>query len=224
MLVREELGLDPDQLGSPWGAAAGSFVAFAIGASIPVIPYLFGGGQAALFVSLGLSLVALFAVGAAVSLLTGRGLVFSGIRQLAIGLARGARDLRDRLDHRRDDRGLSARDARTMSPAGSATRASTRRPGRTVRAIGTPPTSTATTRSSPSSAGRSGSGCRRRSATVDLEAGDRLELPAGTTHDALVGAVGRGMSRGAPAGWLAGGDPPTSGRDPGDRGRGHSPR
>ena len=41
-LVREELGLDPDQLGSPIGAAGGSFVAFAIGASIPVIPYLFG--------------------------------------------------------------------------------------------------------------------------------------------------------------------------------------
>jgi VIT1/CCC1 family predicted Fe2+/Mn2+ transporter/rubrerythrin len=87
MLVREELGLDPDELGSPWGAAAGSFVAFAIGAAIPVIPYLFGGGTATLLVSLGLSLVALFAVGAAVSLLTGRGLLFSGVRQLGIGLA-----------------------------------------------------------------------------------------------------------------------------------------
>jgi VIT1/CCC1 family predicted Fe2+/Mn2+ transporter/rubrerythrin len=86
-LVREELGLDPDQLGSPWGAAAGSFVAFAVGASIPVIPYVFGGGQAVLFVSLGLSLAALFAVGAAVSLLTGRGAIFSGFRQLGIGLA-----------------------------------------------------------------------------------------------------------------------------------------
>ena len=87
MLVREELGLDPDELGSPWGAAAGSFVAFAIGASIPVIPYLFGGGTAVLLVSLGLSLIALFTVGAAVSLLTGRGLIFSGLRQLVIGLA-----------------------------------------------------------------------------------------------------------------------------------------
>ena len=45
MLVREELGLDPDELGSPWGAAAGSFVAFALGAVVPVIPYLFGGGH-----------------------------------------------------------------------------------------------------------------------------------------------------------------------------------
>ena len=42
-LVREELGLDPDELGSPWGAAFGSFTAFAIGAMIPVLPYLFGG-------------------------------------------------------------------------------------------------------------------------------------------------------------------------------------
>src|SRR4029077_4144263 len=71
----------------PWRAAGGSFIAFAIGASIPVIPYLFGGGQCALFVSLGLSLIALFTVGAAVSLLTGRGAIFSGFRQLGIGLA-----------------------------------------------------------------------------------------------------------------------------------------
>ncbi len=90
MLVREELGLDPDELGSPWGAAAGSFVAFAIGAIIPVVPFLFGGGTALTAASLGLSLVALFAVGAAVSLLTGRSLVFSGVRQLGIGLAAAA--------------------------------------------------------------------------------------------------------------------------------------
>ena len=57
------------------------------GRSIPVLPYLFGGGTAVLLVSLGLSLVALFAVGAGVSLLTGRGLLFSGFRQLGIGLA-----------------------------------------------------------------------------------------------------------------------------------------
>ena len=87
MLVREELGLDPDELGSPWGAAGGSFVAFAIGAAVPVIPYLAGGGPAILGISLGLSLAALFTVGAAVSLLTGRGLLFSGARQLGIGLA-----------------------------------------------------------------------------------------------------------------------------------------
>jgi vacuolar iron transporter family protein len=86
MLVREELGLDPDQLGSPWGAAAGSMVSFAIGAAIPVIPFLFGGGPTITAISLGLSLAALFAVGAAVSLLTGRSTLFSGLRQLGIGL------------------------------------------------------------------------------------------------------------------------------------------
>ena len=85
-LVREELGLDPDQLGSPVGAAFGSFLAFALGAAVPVIPYLFGGGTVVVGISLGISLVALFAVGAAVSLLTGRGLLFSGMRQLVIGL------------------------------------------------------------------------------------------------------------------------------------------
>jgi VIT1/CCC1 family predicted Fe2+/Mn2+ transporter len=89
-LVREELGLDPDELGSPWGAAFGSFLAFAVGAAIPVAPYLLGTGTMAFAFSLGLSLVALFAVGAAVSLLTGKGLLFSGFRQLAIGAAAAA--------------------------------------------------------------------------------------------------------------------------------------
>ena len=86
MLVREELGLDPDELGSPWGAAIGSMISFAIGAAVPVIPFLFGGGFTVVIISLGLSLVALFAVGAGVSMLTGRGLLFSGVRQLGIGL------------------------------------------------------------------------------------------------------------------------------------------
>ena len=89
-LVREELGLDPDELGSPWGAAGGSFAAFAAGAVVPVVPYLVMGGSAAFVASLGLSLIALFAVGAAVSLLTGRGLIFSGMRQVAIGAAAAA--------------------------------------------------------------------------------------------------------------------------------------
>jgi VIT1/CCC1 family predicted Fe2+/Mn2+ transporter len=84
-LVREELGLDPAELGSPWGAAGGSFAAFAVGAVVPVVPFLFGGGDLVFNVAIGLSLVALFAVGAAVSLVTGRGLLFSGVRQMAIG-------------------------------------------------------------------------------------------------------------------------------------------
>jgi VIT1/CCC1 family predicted Fe2+/Mn2+ transporter/rubrerythrin len=86
-LIREELGLDPDQLGSPWGAAFGSFVAFAIGAVVPVIPYVFGTGTPAFAVALVASLAALFLVGAGVSLLTGRSLLFSGARQVGIGAA-----------------------------------------------------------------------------------------------------------------------------------------
>ena len=86
-LIREELGLDPDELGSPFGAAFGSFVAFAIGAFVPVLPYLIGGGAAAFASAIGLSLVALFAVGGGVSLLTGRGVLFSGARQVLIGSA-----------------------------------------------------------------------------------------------------------------------------------------
>jgi VIT1/CCC1 family predicted Fe2+/Mn2+ transporter len=86
-LVREELGLDPDELGSPWGAAGGSFVAFGIGALIPVIPYLLMAGSAAFVTAIALSIGALFAVGAGVSLLTGRSLLFSGARQVLIGAA-----------------------------------------------------------------------------------------------------------------------------------------
>ncbi|MBI2763588.1 MAG: VIT1/CCC1 transporter family protein [Chloroflexi bacterium] len=89
-LIREELGLDPDELGSPWGAAFGSFIAFAIGAGIPVVPYLFGSGSGAFAVAAIASLVALFVVGAGVSLLTGRSLLFSGARQVLIGAAAAA--------------------------------------------------------------------------------------------------------------------------------------
>jgi VIT1/CCC1 family predicted Fe2+/Mn2+ transporter len=84
-LVREELGLDPDELGSPWGAAGGSFVAFSVGAGIPVLPYLLGSGASAFIATVVLSLAALFAVGAGVSLLTGRSTLYSGARQVAIG-------------------------------------------------------------------------------------------------------------------------------------------
>jgi VIT1/CCC1 family predicted Fe2+/Mn2+ transporter len=86
-LVREELGLDRDGMGSPWSAAGGSFVAFTVGAVIPVLPYLFGSGDVALAVSFVMSLLALFALGALVSLLTGRSLLFSGLRQVGIGAA-----------------------------------------------------------------------------------------------------------------------------------------
>jgi VIT1/CCC1 family predicted Fe2+/Mn2+ transporter len=86
-LIREELGLDPDELGSPFAAAFGSFVAFALGAFVPVLPYLIGGGATAFVVAIVISLIALFAVGAGVSLLTGRSVLFSGARQVGIGAA-----------------------------------------------------------------------------------------------------------------------------------------
>ncbi len=89
-LVREELGLDPDELGSPWGAAFGSFMAFVVGAVVPVVPYLFGSGGGAFVMALGASLVALFLVGAGVSMLTGRSLLYSGARQVGIGAAAAA--------------------------------------------------------------------------------------------------------------------------------------
>jgi VIT1/CCC1 family predicted Fe2+/Mn2+ transporter len=85
--VREELGLDPNELGSPWGAAASSFAAFGIGALIPLIPFLLTTGQAAFIGALALSFAALFAIGAAVSLVTGRGMIYSGLRQVIIGAA-----------------------------------------------------------------------------------------------------------------------------------------
>jgi VIT1/CCC1 family predicted Fe2+/Mn2+ transporter len=86
-MVREELGLDSKQLGSPWSAAGGSFLAFCLGAIIPVIPYLFGGGTVIFMTSFVVSLAALFLVGALVSLLTGRSLLFSGFRQVGLGAA-----------------------------------------------------------------------------------------------------------------------------------------
>lgn len=84
-LAREELGLDPDALGSPWGAAVSSLVAFAIGAFVVLLPFLFGGGTAALTTAIGLSLAAMIAVGAGIGRLNGRSLVRGSLRQLLVG-------------------------------------------------------------------------------------------------------------------------------------------
>jgi len=87
-LVREELGIDPDELGgSPWAAAASSFGLFAAGAIFPVAPLFWLGGDAALFASLAASGVALVLIGVGTSLFTGRSVVFSSTRQLVIGFA-----------------------------------------------------------------------------------------------------------------------------------------
>src|SRR5216684_8916101 len=90
-LAREELGIDPDQLGgSAWVAAATSFLLFAAGAIIPVFPFFALDGAAGVVTSLGLSAAAMFAIGAGTTLFTGRGVLFSGLRQLAIGIAAAA--------------------------------------------------------------------------------------------------------------------------------------
>ncbi|MBS1200019.1 MAG: hypothetical protein H6R27_697 [Proteobacteria bacterium] len=84
-LAREELGLNPDDLGSPWGAALSSFAAFAAGAIVPLLPFLLGppgGGVRATVLLTGASL---FGVGTALSLFTGRSAVMGGLRMMAIG-------------------------------------------------------------------------------------------------------------------------------------------
>ena len=83
--VREELGLDPQELGSPWGAAAYSCVSFAIGAAIPLLPFLLTIGVPAIVAAALLAMIGLFVVGVGVSLLTGRSAIFTGVRQVAIG-------------------------------------------------------------------------------------------------------------------------------------------
>ena len=84
-LAREELGLDPDELGSPWSAALSSLLAFALGAFVVVVPYLAGSGTAALVTAIVLALAAMFGVGASIGALNGRNAVKSGLRQVIAG-------------------------------------------------------------------------------------------------------------------------------------------
>lgn len=83
--AREELGLDPNDLGSPWRAALSSFVLFSAGAAVPVVPFLVLPLAAAFVASLIASAIALFTVGALISFVTGRNLFLSGARMLLIG-------------------------------------------------------------------------------------------------------------------------------------------
>lgn len=88
-LAREELGLNPDDLGSPIGAALSSFFAFATGAIIPLAPFLFLAPSISLYVAIALSAASLFGVGATLSLFTGRGALWGGLRMVLLGAAAG---------------------------------------------------------------------------------------------------------------------------------------
>ena len=87
-LAREELGIDPGQLGgSAWTAAVTSFVLFGLGAAIPLIPFIVASETWAIILSAVLSGVALFGLGAAITVFTGRHPLWAGLRQLAFGFA-----------------------------------------------------------------------------------------------------------------------------------------
>ncbi|MBK8498938.1 MAG: VIT1/CCC1 transporter family protein [Flavobacteriales bacterium] len=91
LLVKEELGINAEELkGSAWEAAITSFFLFAVGAILPVIPFFLTGGTNAILISVGLSAAGLFVIGSAITLFTGRGVWFSGMRQVLFGLAAAA--------------------------------------------------------------------------------------------------------------------------------------
>ena len=90
-LAREELGIDPEELGgSAYEAAFTSFFLFAFGALFPILPYFFWSGTLAIFLSLAVSAIGLFIIGAAITLMTGRSVWFSGARQVLVGIAAAA--------------------------------------------------------------------------------------------------------------------------------------
>lgn len=91
LLVKEELGINAEELkGSAVEAAVSSFVLFAIGAVIPVLPFMFTSGFQAIVISVAGSALGLFLIGAAITLFTGKNVWFSGLRQVFFGLAAAA--------------------------------------------------------------------------------------------------------------------------------------
>ena len=90
-ITREEMGIDPTELGgSAWTAAVTSFVLFCLGAIVPLIPFLIGSGAPAILLSAALSAIGLFMLGAAITLMTGRHPLLAGLRQLGFGMAAAA--------------------------------------------------------------------------------------------------------------------------------------
>jgi VIT1/CCC1 family predicted Fe2+/Mn2+ transporter len=85
LMAREELGLNPDDLGSPLGAAISSFVAFAAGAAVPLVPYILFGGITAMLASLALAGLVMMGVGGLTARLSHRSLIFGAVRALLIG-------------------------------------------------------------------------------------------------------------------------------------------
>lgn len=91
LLIKEELGINPEELkSSAWEAAITSFILFAIGAVIPLAPFFWGGGYTAILASVGLSTLGLFLIGSAITLFTGKSIWFSGTRQVVFGLMAAA--------------------------------------------------------------------------------------------------------------------------------------
>ena len=91
VLAREELGLSPDMMGSPLGAASASFLSFAFGAAVPVLPFLAGLTRPREIIAAALlTILTLFAVGLAISLFTGRDALRGALRMVLIGGAAGA--------------------------------------------------------------------------------------------------------------------------------------
>jgi VIT1/CCC1 family predicted Fe2+/Mn2+ transporter len=91
ILIKEELGINPEELhGSAMEAAVYSFILFAIGAIIPLFPFLFLTGYTAIIVCVIASAFGLFLIGAAITLFTGKNIWYSGFRQVLFGLAAAA--------------------------------------------------------------------------------------------------------------------------------------
>lgn len=91
VLIKEELGINPEELkSSAWEAAITSFILFAIGAIIPLAPFFWGGGATAIIASVVSSTIGLFLIGSAITLFTGRSIWFSGTRQVVFGLLAAA--------------------------------------------------------------------------------------------------------------------------------------
>lgn len=85
--AREELGVNPESVGNPIGAAGGSFVAFAVGAAVPLAPWFFAGGNGAVVASIAVGLLAAALVGVVLAMFTERSKFVSAVRQVSLAAA-----------------------------------------------------------------------------------------------------------------------------------------